>query len=71
MGSNERRKAVGQLQLPVRRVEVEQRDDEDGREILPPTILREQQRSSYTLCVEAAVRTSHRLRKPSVGSAAT
>ena len=67
MGSNERRKAVWQLQLPVRRVELEQRDVEDGREILPPTILREQQRSSGTLCAEAAVRTSHRLGKTTFG----
>ena len=31
--------------------------DEDGRQILPPTILREQQRSTYTTCVEVAGRT--------------
>jgi hypothetical protein len=62
-------KDVEQLQLLVRR-EVEQRDDEDGREILPPTILREQQRSTCTTCVEATGRTLLRLRKPRVGSAA-
>eukprot|EP01043_Picozoa_sp_COSAG02_P057855 COSAG02_NODE_7097_length_3187_cov_5.232513_1_plen_187_part_00 len=67
IGSDERWKAVGQLQLPVRRVDVEQRDDEDGREILSPTFLREQQRSSYTLCAEAAVHTSHWLGKTAFG----
>ena len=71
MGLDERWKDVEQLQLLVRRVVVEQRDDEDRHQTRPPTILREQQRSSCTLCVEAAGRTSHRLRKPSVGSAAT
>ena len=71
IGLDERRKAVGQLQLPIWRVVVEQRDDEYRRQTRPPAILREQQRSSYTLCVDAAVRTSHRLRKSSVGSAAT
>ena len=71
MGLDERWKDVEQLQLLVRRVVVEQRDKENRRQTRPPTILREQQRSSCTLCVEAAVRTSHRLRKPSVGSAAT
>ena len=63
MWSDDNRKAVGQLQLPARGVVVEQRDDEDGRQTRPPAILREQQRSSCTLCAEAAVRTSHRLRK--------
>ena len=67
MGSDERRKAVGQLQLPVWRVVVEQRDDEDRLQPRPPAILREQQRSSYTLCVEAAVRTSHQLGKTAFG----
>ena len=71
MGLDERWKDVEQLQLLVQRVVVEQRDDEDRHQTRPPTILREQQRSSYTLCVAAAVRTSHWLRKPSVGSAAT
>ena len=50
MGSADLRKDVEQLQPLVRRVEVEQRDDEDDRRILPPTILREQQRSTYTTC---------------------
>ena len=63
-------KDVEQLQLLVRRVEVEQRDDEDGREIFSPTILREQQRSICTTCVEVTIRTLLRLRKPRVGSAA-
>ena len=67
MRSDDNHKAVEQLQLLVRRVEVDQRDVEDGREILPPTILREQQRSSDTLCAEAAVRTSHRLGKTAFG----
>ena len=71
MGSADLRKDVEQLQLLVWRVEVEQRDDEDDRRILPPTILREQQRSTYTTRVEVAGRTLIRLRKPSVGSAAT
>ena len=39
MGSADLWKDVEQLQLLVRRVEVEQRDDEDDRRILPPTIL--------------------------------
>ena len=47
MGSSDLRKDVEQLQLLVQRVEVEQRDDEDDRRILPPTILREQQCSTY------------------------
>ena len=71
IGSADLRKDVQQLKLPVRRVEVEQRDDEDGRQILPPTILREQQRSTCTICVEVDGRTLLRLRKPGVGSAAT
>ena len=71
MGSADLQKDVEQLQLLVRRVEVEQRDDEDGRQNLPPTILREQQRSTCRTCVEVAGRTLLRLRKPSVGSAAT
>ena len=71
MGSADLRKDVEQLQLLVRRVEVEQRDDEDDRRTHPPTILREQQRSTGTTCVEVAGRTLLRLRKPSVGSAAT
>ena len=71
MGLDERWKDVEQLQLLVQRVEVEQRDDEDDRRILPPTILREQQRSTGRTCVEVAGRTLIRLRKPSVGSAAT
>ena len=54
-------------QLPVRRVEVAQRDNENRRQTRPPTILREQQRSSGTLCAEAAVRTSHRLGKTTFG----
>ena len=71
MGSDDLRKDLEQLQPLIRRVEVEQRDDEDGREILPPTILREQQRSTCRTCVEVAGRTLLRLGKPSVGSAAT
>ena len=67
IGSDERRKAVGQLQLPVWRVVVEQRDEEYRLQTRPPTILREQQRSSCRLCVEAAVRTSHRLGKTTFG----
>ena len=68
MGSADLRKDVEQLQLLVRRVEVEQRDDEDDRRILPPTILREQQRSTCTTCVEVAGRTLLRLRKPPSGA---
>ena len=71
MGSADLWKDVEQLQLLVQRVEVEQRDDEDDRRILPPTILREQQRSTCTTCVEVGGRTLLQLRKPSVGSAAT
>ena len=71
MGSADLRNDVEQLQLLVRHVEVEQRDDEDDRRILPPTILREQQRSTGRTCVEVAGRTLIQLRKPSVGSAAT
>jgi hypothetical protein len=70
MGSAGAWKDVEQLQLLVR-LEVEQRDDEDGREIFSPTILREQQRSICTTCVEVTIRTLLRLRKPRVGSAAT
>ena len=70
MGSASAWKDVEQLQLLVRRVEVDQRDDEDDRRILSPTILRDQQRSTGTTCVEVAGRTLLRLRKPSVGSTA-
>ena len=71
IGSADLRKDVQQLKLPVRRVEVEQRDDEDGRQILPPTILREQQRSTYTTCVEVGGRTFLQLRKPGVSIKST
>ena len=71
MGSDDNRKAVEQLQLLVRRVEVDQRDDEDDRRAHPPAILREQQRSTGTTCVEVAGRTLLRPRKPTVRSAAT
>ena len=71
MGLDERWKDAQQLQPLVRRVEVDQRDDEDDRRTRPPTILREQQRSTGTTCVEVGGRTLLRLRKPGVGSAAT
>ena len=71
MGLDERWKDVEQLQLLVRRVEVEQRDDEDDRRTRQPMILHEQQRSTGRTCVEVAGRTLLRLRKPRVGSAAT
>ena len=67
IGSDKHRKAVGQLQLPVRGVVVEQRDEEYRLQKRSPAILREQQRSSGTLCAEAAVRTSHRLGKTAFG----
>ena len=70
VGSADLRKDAEQLQPLIQRVEVEQRDDEDGRQILSPTILRKQQRSTCRICVEVAVRTLLRLRKPCVGSAA-
>src|SRR6056300_916974 len=70
MGSADLQKDVEQLQLLVRRVEVDQLDDEDDRQTRPPTILRDQQRSTYTTCVQVAGRTLLRLRKPSVGSTA-
>ena len=66
-GLDERWKDVEQLQLLVRRVVVEQRDDEDRLQTRPPAILREQQRSSCRLCAEAAVRTYHRLGKTAFG----
>ena len=66
----DRRKDVEQLELPVQRVEVDQRDVEDDRRSRPPTILREQQRSTYTTCVEVGGCTLFQLRKPGVGSAA-
>ena len=71
MGSDDLRNDVEQLQLLVRRVEVDQRDDENDRRTRAPTILREQQRSTGRTCVEAGGRTLLRLRKPNVGSAAT
>ena len=71
MRLDERWNDAEQLQPLVRRVEVDQRDDEDDRRTRPPTILREQQRSTYTTCVEVGGRTLLRLRKPNVGSAAT
>jgi hypothetical protein len=71
MGSADLQKDVEQLQLLVRRVEVDQRDDEDDRRAHPPAILREQQRSTGTTCVEVAGRTLLRPRKPTVRSAAT
>ncbi len=70
MGSADLQKDVEQLQLLVRRVEVDQLDDEDDRQTRPPTILRDQQRSTYTTCVQVAGCTLLRLRKPSVGSTA-
>ena len=63
IGSDERPEAVGELQPPRGRVDVAQRDAEDHHQTRPPAILREQQRSSDTLCVEAAGRTSYRLGK--------
>ena len=71
MGSADLRKDVEQLQLLVQRVEVEQRDDEDDRRILPPTILREQQRSTGRTCVEVGGRTFLQLRKPGVSIKST
>ena len=71
MGLDERWKDAQQLQPLVRRVEVDQRDDEDDRRTRPPTFLREQQRSTCTTCVWVAGRTLLRLRKPGVESAAT
>ena len=41
MGSADLQNDVEQLQLLVRRVEVDQLDDEDDRQTRPPTILRE------------------------------
>ena len=70
IGSADVRKDVEQLQLLVRRVEVEQRDDEDDRRARPPTILRERQRSTSRTCVEVAGNTLIRLRKACIGSAA-
>ena len=67
MGSDERRKAVRQLQLPVWRVVVAHHNVEDRLQTRPPAILREQQRSSCRLCAEAAVRTSHQLGKTAFG----
>ena len=71
MGSADLRKDAEQLQPLIWRVEVDQRDDEDDRRTRPPTILREQQRSTCTTCVWVAGRTLLRLRKPGVESAAT
>ena len=71
MGLDERWNDAEQLQPLIWRVEVDQRDDENDRRTHPPTILREQQRSPYRTCVEVGGRTLLRLRKPSVGSAAT
>eukprot|EP01043_Picozoa_sp_COSAG02_P094167 COSAG02_NODE_30630_length_547_cov_4.279018_1_plen_49_part_10 len=47
--------AIGQPAAPV--VLTSETIDEDDRRILPPTILRDQQRSTYTTCVEVAGRT--------------
>ena len=63
MRSADLRNDVEQLQPLVQRVDVEQRDAEDHRQTRPPAILREQQRSSCRICVEAAGRTSYRLGK--------
>ena len=71
MGLDERWKHVQQLQPLVRRVEVDQRDDEDDRRTRPPTILREQQRSTGRTCVEVGGRTFIRLRKPGVSIKST
>eukprot|EP01043_Picozoa_sp_COSAG02_P030306 COSAG02_NODE_1928_length_10338_cov_85.895888_4_plen_121_part_00 len=57
MRLDERWNDAEQLQPLVRRVEVDQRDDEDDRRTRPPTILREQQRSTGRTCVEVAGRT--------------
>ena len=63
IGSADLRNDVEQQQPLVQRVDVEQRDAEDHRQTRPPAILREQQRSSGRICVEAAGRTSYRLGK--------
>ena len=63
IGSNDRPEAVEQQQPLVQRVDVAQRDAEDHHQTRPPAILREQQRSSCRICVEAARRTSYRLGK--------
>ena len=72
VGSDERWRAVGQLQLPMWRVltSTSSMTDEADRRTRPPTILREQQRSTGTARAEVAGRAFVRLRKPSVGSAA-
>jgi len=70
MGPADLWKDVEQLQLLVRRVEVEQRDDEDDHQTRQPTILREQQCLAGRTCVEGAGRTLLRLGKPGVGSGA-
>lgn len=64
MGPVDCQKVLEQLHVEplVKRVEVEQRED-DGHQTRPPTILREQQRSSGGICVETAGRTCQRLRK--------
>ena len=70
MRLDERWNDAEQLQPLVRRVEVDQRDDEDDRRTRPPTILRDQQCSTCKTCVEVSGCTFLRLRKPGVGSAA-
>ena len=67
MGPADLWKDVEQLQLLVRRVEVEQRDDEDDHQTRQPTILREQQCLAGRTCAEVAGRTLLKLRKPGVG----
>ena len=63
MRSADLRNDVEQQQPLVQCVDVEKRDAEDHRQTRPPAILREQQRSSGRICVEAAGRTSYRLGK--------
>ena len=63
IGSADLRNDVEQQQPLVQRVDVAQRDAEDHRQTRPPLILREQQRSSGRICVEAAGRTSYWLGK--------
>ena len=70
IGSDERWKAVEQLELLVLRVVVEQHDARDHRQTRSPTILRKQQRSTCRTRVDVAGHTLFRLRKPGVGTAA-
>ena len=69
--SVDRPQSVQQLQLPIGRVVLAQRDDEDRRQTRQPMNLREQQRSSCKICAEVVACAAYLLGKAAFRVAAT